>query len=75
MLGQDAQIVETLRVPDLVVSSHHDATVLLYHKLYATTPVTRKYMVVMVKILDEDAFVITAFFTDKEKKGTTIWTR
>lgn len=75
MVGQELRIAETLVAPDSIIASHHDATVLLYHKLYATTPITRKYMVVMVKVLDADAFVITAFFTDKEKKGTHIWTR
>jgi len=75
MVGQETRIADTLHTPDSIIASHHDATVLLYHKLFATTPVTRKYLVVMVKFLDQDAFIITAFFTDKEKKGTRLWTR
>ncbi len=75
MIGQDARIAETLSAPDSIITSHHDATGLLYHKLYPATPVTRKYLVVMVKLTDQDAFIVTAFFTDKEKKGSRIWTR
>ncbi len=62
-------------MPDSVILSHHDSTVRLYHKLFAETPVTRKDLVVAVKYLEQDAFVITAFFTDKGKKGTRIWPR
>jgi hypothetical protein len=75
MQDQEERITETLLAPHTLIASHHDATVLLYHKLFDHTPVTRKYLVVAVKDLIEDAFVITAFFTDKEKKGMTIWPR
>lgn len=75
MQGQEQRIAETLLMPDSVILSHHDSTVHLYHKLFAETPVTCKYLVVVVKYLEQDAFVITAFFTDKEKKGARIWPR
>lgn len=75
MQGQEQRIAETLLTPDSVILSHHDSTVHLYHRLFEETPVTRKYLVVAVKYLEQDAFVITAFFTDKEKKGTRIWPR
>ncbi|MBI1923216.1 hypothetical protein HYR99_03090 [Candidatus Poribacteria bacterium] len=73
MQGQEQRIAETLLTPDSVILSHRDSTVHLYHKLFDQTPVTRKYLVVAVKYLDPDAFVLTAFFTDKEKKGVRIW--
>lgn len=72
MQGQEQRIAETLLAPDSVILSHHDSTVHLYHRLFEETPVTRKYLVVAVKYLEQDAFVITAFFTDKEKKGARI---
>ncbi len=75
MIGQESRIAETLLAPDTIIASHHDTLVHLYHKLYPSTPVTRKHLVVMVKYLVDDAFVVTAFFTDKEKKGTRIWNR
>ena len=73
MQGQEQRIAETLLTPHSVVQSHHDPAVPLYPKFYDETPVTRKYLVVVAKHLEQDAFVITAFFTDKEKKGARIW--
>ena len=73
MQGQEQRIAETLLTPGSVILSYHDSTVHLYHRLFEETPVTCKYLVVAVKYLEQDAFVITAFFTDKEKKGTRIW--
>ncbi len=73
MQNQDARIVETLLSPDSIIASHHDPPVHLSHRLYERTPVTRKYLVVMVKYLESDAFIVTAFFTDQEKKGTRLW--
>lgn len=72
MQGQENLISETLLTPDSIFPSHHDPAVHLYHKLFDKTPVTRKYLVVAVKYINNDAFVITSFFTSKEKKGTKI---
>lgn len=73
MKNQTRKIIETLKNPDTITISTHDKSVLLYHKLYAKTPVGEKYLLIGVKILLGDAFLITAFFTDKVKKGETFW--
>ncbi len=75
MIGQEKLIAETLLMPDSVILSHYDSKVHLYHKLFDKTPVTRKYLIVAVKYIEHDAFIITSFFTSKEKKGTIVWTR
>ena len=75
MQGQEQRIAETLLTPHSVVLSHHDPAVHLYHRLFDETPVSQKYLVVVVKHLEQDAFVITAFLTDKEKKGVRLWPR
>ncbi len=75
MIGHETKIRETVADPDVVVESRQDTSVRLYHKLYPQTPVSRKYMLVAVKVLADDAFVITAFFTDREKQGTAIWAK
>jgi len=75
MHAQEDRIAETLSSPDAIILSHHDPSVHLYHKLFSQTPVTRKYLVVVVKYLERDAFVITAFFTDREKKGVYVYER
>jgi hypothetical protein len=73
MHNQEERIKETLKSPDIIKLSNHADDVLLYYKLYETSPVTRKYLVVIVKILNGDGFIITAFYTDKIKKGVTKW--
>lgn len=50
-----------------------DVQVQLFYRFYLITPVTKKYMCVVVKVLVDDAFIITAYFTDTIKKGETLW--
>ena len=38
-----------------------------------TTPVTDKYLCVVVKVLTQDLFIITPYFTDTIKKGEVLW--
>lgn len=45
----------------------------MYYRYYARSPVGSKHLMVAVKILEQDAFVITAFFTDDVKGGEQIW--
>lgn len=73
MAEQRARMVETLAAPDVVIATVKDEAVHTYHRLYERTPVTRKYLVVAVKMEAEDAFVLTAFFTSRLKKGTIVW--
>ncbi len=73
MVDQMARIAETLAKPETVISTEADASVHVYHRLYERTPVTRKYLLVAVKLLDDDAFVLTAFFSNRLKKGNTVW--
>lgn len=69
------QIKETVLVPEIIKQSKQDKNVWLYYKLYSKTPVTRKYLVVIVKILNSEGFIITSFYTNKVKRGETIWKR
>ena len=73
MAGQRERLAETLAGPDIVIATLTDDTVLAYHRLYETTPVTRKYLVVVVKMAQGDAFVLTAYFTSRLKKGQIVW--
>jgi hypothetical protein len=73
MGDQEERLAETLREPDTVIATQRDPTVQCYHRLYEDTPVTRKYLMIAVKVLDDDAFVITAHFMSRLKRGTKIW--
>ncbi len=73
MLKQEERIKETLSLPRIIKRSNYIETVLLYYRLYSQTPVTRKYLLVVVQITNSVGYVKTAFYTDRIKKGETIW--
>ncbi len=75
MIRQRPRIREVLKKPQLVLTSHHDSTVHLHYRFYPRSPVGPKHLMVAVKILEEDAFIITAFFTNEVKGGTRVWPR
>lgn len=73
MYAQLDRIRETVAEPDVIIATTVDQSVHVYHRLYEQTPITRKYLLVAVKQLEEDAFVLTAFYSSRLKKGTIIW--
>ena len=73
MVDQRERLEETLAEPDMVVATVTDSKVLAYHRLYEATPVTRKYLVVVVKLEPGDAFVLTAYFSSRLKRGQIVW--
>ena len=75
MADQFDKIHATILNPDLIIRSKTDPTVEMFYQHYKTTPVTEKYLCVVIKVLHDDLFVITAYFTDSIKKGETLWRR
>ena len=75
MARQIDKIQETLLNPDVIVRSRTDSNVELFYRHYNVTPVTEKYLCVVVKVLSNDRFIITAYFTDKIKRGKVLWKR
>ena len=75
MFGQVDKIQEVLSEPDIIVRSRTDPDVELFYRHYGITPITEKYLCVVVKVLVEDAFIITAYFIDTTKKGEVLWGR
>ena len=72
---QSDNIELTVQYPDLVVKSKTDDEVELHYKFFDSTPVTSKYLCVVVKESNADTFIITVYFTDTVKKGQIIWKR
>ena len=75
MVGQIERINETLKNPNIVVRSNVDLEVELFYRHYNNTPVTEKYLCVVVKVSSQDLFIITAYFTDRVKRGEILWER
>jgi hypothetical protein len=45
----------------------------LFYEFYARTIVGGKWLCVVVKYAAPDAFVVTAYLTDKPKPGEDLW--
>lgn len=75
MVAHYIKINETLATPDIVIRSKTDTEVNLYFKYYKRLSIGDKYLCVVVKYKEDDAFVITAYFTDSIKRGEIIWKR
>ncbi|MDX1942875.1 MAG: hypothetical protein SFU99_20090 [Saprospiraceae bacterium] len=73
MEGQLDNIATTLKSPEIVITSISDENVELFYCFYTETVVGDKWLCVIIKNLGNDFFVITAYFTDKIKKGNIIW--
>ncbi len=66
-------IEQALVAPLLVKKSNTDKTVYLYYEYCLNTQVGDKWLCVVVKHLENDAFVVTAYLTDKPKTGEIAW--
>ena len=73
MSDQIAKVRRTLLNPDIIIRSKTDPEAELFYRHYNTTPVTKKYLCVVVKSIIEDLFIITVYFTDSIKRGEILW--
>jgi hypothetical protein len=73
MEGLELAIGETLRAPMSVIQSPSDDEARLYYRFYEGTLVGDKHLCVVVKISPQDAFVLTAYLTNKIKRGKQLW--
>ena len=71
--GMGAEIERVLSAPQTVRCSRSDDAVRLFYEFYAQTVVGGKWLCVVVKYSPDDAFVVTAYLTDKPKTGETLW--
>ena len=56
MVVQERRIREVLQKPDLVYTSHKDASVHVYYRHYARSPVGSKHLMVAIKTLGKTHF-------------------
>jgi hypothetical protein len=73
MADETGKVGETVLNPDIIVRSRTDQEAELFYHFYSTTPVTSKYLCVLVKSVPVDPFIITAYFTDSIKRGEILW--
>ncbi|MBS3053583.1 MAG: hypothetical protein J4469_03705 [Candidatus Aenigmarchaeota archaeon] len=67
--GKESDIRKTVTNADFVQESVYDKNVLLYYR-----NINRKeYVVVIIKVLNNHGFIITAYIANIIKKGAIIW--
>ena len=71
--GEFEKMKETLVNPQIIRKSMYDDNVWLFYRLFRKTPVSRKYLMVGVRLFNNKGTVITSYFTDKIKMGDEIW--
>ena len=73
MTAMERGIFETIQKPEVVFRSLTDEKASLYYRYYEGTPAGGKHLCVVVKDSLNDSFLLTAYFTDKIKKGEILW--
>ena len=73
MQGMEDRIEQTVRIPERVLESLSDPQARLYYRFYLGTRVGDKHLCVVVKLADNDAFVLTAYLMTKPAGGRQIW--
>jgi hypothetical protein len=73
LAGMEEQIAAALGSPAQVMQSISDPDAALYYLPQADTPFGDKWLCVVVKYEADGGFVLTAYLTDKVKKGTQLW--
>ena len=73
MVDMRFQLEIVLQTPEVVRQSRSDSQVYLYYRFYEQTIVGAKWLCVVIKDKSDDAFIITAYLTDKLKQGLELW--
>lgn len=73
MATLESSLSDAIASPEVVVRSQTDGMVLLYYHPAATLDFGDKLLCVVIKYQPEDAFVITAYLTDRMKMGEVLW--
>jgi hypothetical protein len=66
--------VLTAREPELVASGATEDTRVCY-RFFADTPVSAKYLAVVLRLLNSEGLLVTAYFADRAKRRKVLWRR
>jgi hypothetical protein len=71
--GYDDLLPLTLAEPDYVFQSQRDPALRIYDRRFELLHIGIKDLWVVVKWHPNDAFLLTAHFTDRRRKGRQLW--
>lgn len=74
VLVDEDKIELAVTEPELVAKGATEDTRVCY-RFFIDTPVSGKYLAVVVKLQDGEGFIVTAYFTDRVKRGNIVWRR
>ena len=74
VLVNEKMLMDTLDMPDIVTKGGRHKMQVLY-KYYESTPVTSKYLAVVIKVLNQEGFIVTSYFTDRTRGTKVLWKR
>lgn len=74
VLVDETKINLTVAEPELVAMGATEDVRVCYRR-FIETPVTEKYLAVVVKLLDGEGFIVTAYFTDRVRRSRVLWRR
>ena len=66
------KITEVIQNPEVALEGATKDTRVFY-RFYSSTPVTSKYLAVVIKLLNREGFIITSYFTQRMRKGVILW--
>jgi|SRR5437016_4710948 len=73
MRSIDSEIEAVVNGPHFVRRSRSDANVRMFYKFCPETIVGGKWLCVVIKYAEGDAFVVTAYLTSRAKAGEDLW--
>jgi hypothetical protein len=71
MRGREADVQDTLRMPNEIRGSRSDPAVYLFYR--EADP--NRWICAVVKRLDGEGFLVTTYPTDAVKEGNRVWSR
>ena len=66
--GNEQKVILTIQNPDEIRQSKKYRDIFLYYKLFGD-----KHICVVIKILNDEGFIVTAYHTTKIKEGGSVW--
>ena len=73
MQGMERDLPKVLESPKIVRRSQSDSAVRLFYQFYPQTVLGGKWLCVVVKYEQNDAYIVTAYLTNQPKPGEELW--
>jgi len=70
--NQQEKMIAVLEEPEIVIEGATSDTKICY-KMFRSTPVSRKRLAVVIKVLDAEGFIMTSYFTERVRRGKVLW--